>query len=243
MDNTKYQRTVADLKAADLNPMLAYGHGASTVGGGSAASSGTASPGGGPDLAGGAQAGTAAAVNTAILERTKAETARLGAETKEIEARTPTHEVTRESLTQGIAESKERIQKIIQETATSGASARNIEQQTVNLKETVPQIRAQVDQLKTLAGLNVAHITQAGAQTGALRALQGLTTEQAAEVQQRVKANLPALENALKELERQSQILMMPGRHQQSAVSEGYLGALSATLRALNPFSDFIKAR
>lgn len=239
----RYQFTVADLKKADLNPMLAYGASPPGPGSGATASSGIASAPGAPDVAHGAQAFSAAQLNQALMERAAAETDRTNAEADEIRARTPTHEVTRASLTQGIEKSKAEIEKIIQETATSHASAANIAQQTQNLKETIPQIQATVAQLKTLAALNVAHIHQAGAQTGALKALEGLTTAQQGEVIQRVKANLPALDAALKELERQAKKLEIPAREQASSVSEGYTGALAATLRALNPFSDFLKSR
>lgn len=244
MSNTANQRAVADLKAAGLNPMLAFQqHGASTPTGGQG-SSGTASPGNNFDFPGALQSASNIRVQTNQADLIKAEEDKVTAEAAEIRARTPTHAVSIDQMNQNIEESKNRIIKILQEAITSSHSAANLAQQTINLQEVIPQIRATVEQLRahtklagaqtTLAG---AQTTLAGAQTGATRAQEQLTGAHTGEVTQRVSANLPALEAALKNLERVAEQMKMPGRAQDESVADSFIGSLSATMKALNPFT------
>jgi len=66
MASTAYQRTVGDLQAAGLNPMLAYRNSATSVGSGATGQA--------PDFAGGIEKGAHTAVENQLLEKTKAET-------------------------------------------------------------------------------------------------------------------------------------------------------------------------
>lgn len=249
MYQNRYQYTVNDLMKAGLNPMLAYMHGAPGPGSGASASSGIASS-SGSNVGGAYSSASQVAVNEAQEKLIDANADKAKAEADEIRARTPTHAVSIDQMRQNITESQERIKNIMETVKLTSHSAANVEQQTKNLQALIPQIEATVNNLRAHTKLAGAQTTLAGAQT----TLAGAETSRAAtqagqnlaatgEINQRVQANLPALENALKELQRQARILEMPGRHQEAAVSEGYTGALAATLRALNPFSDFIKSR
>lgn len=250
MSNTAHQREVTDLIEAGLNPMLSARLGGSSTPAGAMAT--MQNP--GEAASRGAAAATQSAMNTAQVANIHQSTAKMAAEedvaranADEIRARTPTHAVTIDKMQQDIKQSQQNIEKMIQEIKTGAASETNIQQQTKNLQEIIPQIRATVEQLRAQTKLTGAQTTLTGAQTALAgahtaqaQAQTGLTQSETSESQQRVKADLPALENALKNLERVAEQMKMPGRQHDESVQEGFLGALSATMRALNPFNAIV---
>lgn len=249
MRGTQYQTAVKDMQAAGLNPMLAYHLGGAGTPSGATASSGIASPGEAPRYTTAMATASQVAVNDAVEARTRAEADKAKAEEAEIRARTPTYQVSMEATRQGITESQQRIENLIQQAKTGASTAANLDQQTQNLKQLIPQIQATVDNLKAMtaragAETALAH-AQAGkakAETGLAAAQTGKVTSETGEIDQRVKVNLPALEAALQELSRQAKILEMPGRYNDARTQESYIGALGNTLRALNPFAPLINS-
>lgn len=232
MSGSRYQRAVADLKAANLNPMLAYHQGGATNSSGATASStpasaGIASPAFGHSIAAAQQSASQVKVNEAVEERTRAEAKKIEAERNEIIERTPTHAQNIEVMKQQINESAERVSNLIQQTETSYASAKLYHQQAENLREVIPQIRQTIQLL--------------GAQTKQTNTLTGKTQAETDEIRQRIRANLPELHKILGNLEANARRLQEPGRANEATAQESFIGQLGAYARTINPFKELFK--
>lgn len=256
MSNTQYQRQVADLSAAGMNPMLAYMKGGATTPSGAMGSAGIASPGNNFDfpsaMATSSQIKTQTAqqqLTAAQQELTAAETDKAKAEADRIRAQTPTYAVDIERTKQQIQESIANVGKIIQETGTSAASAGNIHQQTENLKAQIPQIEAMIENLKAMSKSHAADIPLKAAQTVATKQegnraqISGMVegTARYDEIRQRIDANLPAVEAALGKIKGQVQggdITQAQGKGQ---VYQGPRGVILEFLRAINPLQGMFK--
>lgn len=231
MYDTRYQKTVEDMKRAGLNPMLTMSQGAGhQPSGGAVGAPGMSAPSFN-------NSGYPGIITTAAqISNIKADTEVKEKAAAEIAARTQTYPVSIDVMKaqiQGIQQTIEKqiaeIGAIHQQAATAASQERLNDQQVRNLQSTIPQIEATIKQLKAQTTLTYADAKLRGIQSD-------LTESQWKEVNQRIAANLPAADAALLKVKEALLQLERPQAGMRAATYSTPAGALGELFRALNPF-------
>lgn len=221
MRGTQYQTAVSDMRAAGLNPALAYQQGGAGTPSGSSASSSPVSGRTPVDL-------SAIAVNSATVAKSEAEADKASAEADEVRARTPTHSWNIAKIGQEISESVQRIATLREQAGAHWSSAQQSMAAAEKLRAELPQVTAAIAQLRGLTALQLVQ--------------QGVEKARADEIMQRIKVNLPQAQRALDDLEAVSRGMALPGKQADEAARGSFAGMLGAYLRAILPIEGLIGA-